>query len=415
MVLIKTADDEEIDKLLEEIESISPQLRYSYSTLCLRYRVKKELEFITKNITKQTSCKYVVSEAWIESYTAYLNGHKKEAPGPLDNTLEKAPKTPKKDVYAVNEKIWKFIMKLYGGGPAIPQVNRAVTTTAQSDSDKYSQPRYVDKMTKSELGLKSYNSSMINSTPINTSFLKPAGLSNEMFYCYMNSSLQCLLGIQELVEYTYQEKYKKLLTSKNPKFWKAFNELVTLYTQSTSRLTPKAIRRIASVYFDPDEQHDSHEFLRYILSGMQDEVNLPKPKKVMEFKDGDSAWEHYKKYNVSIIDEMFAGQLSSKVTCKMCGHVSVAFDPFLDLSLPVIPDKTKNINDCLNTFLKEEEIRDSYACEKCKSKSRVTRKLSINRFPKILVIHLKRFQTFPKKKKISAYIDFPVETMKLTK
>ena len=31
----------------------------------------------------------------------------------------------------------------------------------------------------------------------------------------------------------------------------------------------------------------------------------------------------------------FPGQLKSKVTCKVCGHESVKFDPFTFLSLPL--------------------------------------------------------------------------------
>jgi Ubiquitin C-terminal hydrolase len=33
--------------------------------------------------------------------------------------------------------------------------------------------------------------------------------------------------------------------------------------------------------------------------------------------------------------DLFHGQLKSKVTCKVCGHESVRFDPFNYLSLPL--------------------------------------------------------------------------------
>ncbi len=37
----------------------------------------------------------------------------------------------------------------------------------------------------------------------------------------------------------------------------------------------------------------------------------------------------------SVIVDLFHGQLKSKVTCKVCGHESVRFDPFSILSLPL--------------------------------------------------------------------------------
>jgi len=64
-------------------------------------------------------------------------------------------------------------------------------------------------------------------------------------------------------------------------------------------------------------------------------------------------------------------------------------------------------------FLKEEEIRDSYTCDKCKKKKKVLMKSSITKYPDFLFIHLKRFQTFPRKKKIEDDIEYPVDTMKL--
>ena len=47
------------------------------------------------------------------------------------------------------------------------------------------------------------------------------------------------------------------------------------------------------------------------------------------------AWENHIIRNRSIIVDLFHGQLKSKVTCKVCGHESVRFDPFTYLSLPL--------------------------------------------------------------------------------
>ena len=63
-----------------------------------------------------------------------------------------------------------------------------------------------------------------------------------------------------------------------------------------------------------------------------------------ELKDSDGraddivageAWENHIRRNQSMIVDLYHGQLKSKVTCKVCSHESVKFDPFTYLSLPL--------------------------------------------------------------------------------
>jgi ubiquitin C-terminal hydrolase len=71
----------------------------------------------------------------------------------------------------------------------------------------------------------------------------------------------------------------------------------------------------------------------------------------------------------------------SRVTCKSCNHISKTFDPFLDLSLPIIPGKTRTVTECYGTFSKDEDIKDSYTCEKCKVKGKASKRFTVCRFP----------------------------------
>lgn len=377
---------------------------------------------------------YIVSGSWIAMYTKFLEKKIENPPGPIDNkALSKVYPQNKANTYKLNDQVWRFMTLMYGGGPVIwegapPKAKETLSpaslpvvqnSSVLSDNTmKISDAKTTDTMNRStyaENMKSSYNVDMMSrSTPL-AGRSKPSGLVNELNYCYLNAAAQGLVGLEQLCTYTTKEKYKEALTSKVPKFWRAFHELVSLCNSKASKFTPKQLRKLATMRFSAEEQHDSHEFIRYLLSGMQDEMNLPKPRKAMEFKDSNTAWDYYRKYNNSIIDELFAGQYISRVSCKTCGYISVAFDPFLDISLPIIPQKTKSVDDCLAAFTKEEEIKDSYTCEKCKSKGKASRRLSISRYPKILVIHLKRFQTYPKKKKLSDHITFAVDNMKIRK
>ena len=60
--------------------------------------------------------------------------------------------------------------------------------------------------------------------------------------------------------------------------------------------------------------------------------------------------------NSKIVD-IFVGQLKSTLRCTHCGHCSVTFDPFWDLSLP-IPQKVGpvRLQQCLESFTREETL-----------------------------------------------------------
>ena len=369
---------------------------------------------------KGRSCvTYGISEEWIENYAKYLNGQAKEMPGAIDNhglkTQFKKKQVPE-DTYAVNELLWKFLQKLYGGGPEITCTDKPDSIITLSDLDRISDTYSTEALAMST-GLDSMRSSCKD---IHKNYkydlddkLRPIKLTNSSFFCYMNSCLQTLLGIPDFVEYVCERKYKQIAKKEDLEFWPAIADVAIASRNREYYFTPKSIKKLSRGTFDPHEQHDAHEFLNFLLSGMQDEVNHPQPSKKIEFKDSQTAWIYYKKYNISIVDQLFAGQFVSKVTCRNCENVSITFEPFLDLSLPIISEKTENLDDCLKVFQNEDEMI-SYRCPKCKRHEKALKKISIDKFPRMLIVQLKRFQTYPKKSKIMEQIDFPVDNWTIT-
>lgn len=350
-----------------------------------------------------------------------MNGNSKELPGPIDNQPLKEKLKKKqipKDTYAVNELLWRFLQKMYGGGPEITYKDRP--DSFKFDREKLSETHTThttDTYTRSSDVVDSMRSSILDipksvKLDVEKSF-RPIRMTNPSFYCYMNSCLQALLGIPKFVDYITEEKYKIDTINKNPKFWSAMAEVVNAHSNKDIYFRPKSIQKLSVSQFDPSEQHDAHEFLNFVLTGLQEEINLPQPNKRIEHKNRHTAWAYFKKYNNSIIDELFAGQFTSKVMCTNCKTVSSTFDPFLDLSLPIVATSGATLNDCLAAFQEEEEIIDSYNCVKCKSHQKAKKKLQIEEFPEILIVQLKRFQTYPEKEKIVDHILFPIENWKL--
>ena len=58
------------------------------------------------------------------------------------------------------------------------------------------------------------------------------------------------------------------------------------------------------------------------------------------------AWDNYLKRNDSIIVDIFHGLLKSTLVCPECNKVSVTFDPFCYLSLPLPMKKERLIDVC---------------------------------------------------------------------
>ena len=98
------------------------------------------------------------------------------------------------------------------------------------------------------------------------------------------------------------------------------------------------------------EQQDSQEFLLFLLDGLSEDLNRILKKPYIEKPDSTDemvhnrqaleefakkSWEIYKARNDSVITDLFAGMYKSTVVCPDCDKVSIMFDPFSSLTLPI--------------------------------------------------------------------------------
>ncbi|XP_078059866.1 ubiquitin carboxyl-terminal hydrolase 19 [Mustelus asterias] len=111
----------------------------------------------------------------------------------------------------------------------------------------------------------------------------------------------------------------------------------------------KAIVASKASQFTGYAQHDAQEFMAFLLDGLHEDLNRIQNKPYTETVDSDGrpdevvaeeAWERHKMRNDSFIVDLFQGQYKSKLVCPMCYKVSITFDPFLYLSVP-LPQKQK--------------------------------------------------------------------------
>jgi len=183
------------------------------------------------------------------------------------------------------------------------------------------------------------------------------GLRNLGNTCYMNSSVQCLSNTMELTAFFLAGQHLSELNKDNPigtggRVARAYGELVqSLWCESKKSAQPWDLKRTISHFahqFSGYSQHDSHELLSFLLDALHEDLNRITTKPYVELKEAESepdsvaaqkAWTLHKKRNDSYIVDLMHGQYKSTVTCPQCDKVSITFDPFMSMSLP-IPNRT---------------------------------------------------------------------------
>uniref|UniRef100_UPI003AAF9286 ubiquitin carboxyl-terminal hydrolase 2a isoform X1 n=1 Tax=Centroberyx gerrardi TaxID=166262 RepID=UPI003AAF9286 len=260
------------------------------------------------------------------------------------------------------------------------------------------------------------------------------GLRNLGNTCFMNSILQCLSNTHNLRDYCLHNSHRRDLNNNsrtNTALMEEFAKLIqTMWTSSSSEaVSPSEFKTQIQRYaprFVGYNQQDAQEFLRFLLDGLHNEVNrvTVRPRGTMEDFDhlpdeekGKKMWSKYLEREDSKIVDLFVGQLKSSLTCSHCGFCSTVFDPFWDLSLPIAKKGYGEVSlmDCMRLFTKEDVLDgdEKPTCYRCKARRRCTKKFTVQKFPKILVLHLKRFSEARRTSKLSTFVNFPMKDLDL--
>lgn len=169
----------------------------------------------------------------------------------------------------------------------------------------------------------------------------------------MASGLQCMSNVPVISEFFLNGSYKHDLNEDNPlgcqgRLAEEYAHLLRqVWSGQHNSVAPRTFKKTLAQFcprFSGYQQQDSHEFIAFLLDGLHEDLNRIKKKPYVELKDANGrpdkivsaeSWQNHQLRNDSMIVDNFHGQFKSTVKCPTCEKISVTFDPFCYLTLPL--------------------------------------------------------------------------------
>eukprot|EP00488_Nonionellina_sp_1-RS-2012_P003479 TRINITY_DN7424_c0_g1_i1.p1 TRINITY_DN7424_c0_g1~~TRINITY_DN7424_c0_g1_i1.p1 ORF type:complete len:339 (+),score=124.80 TRINITY_DN7424_c0_g1_i1:705-1721(+) len=170
----------------------------------------------------------------------------------------------------------------------------------------------------------------------------------------MNSIIQCVSNTPHFRTFFTSGQYKPDINRTNPLGMKGelateFSKLVTdVWSGDYKVIAPRSLKHKLSKFapqFSGWQQHDSQEFLAFLLDGLHEDLNLVQTKPYTDKIESqgrtdqtvaDLSWKIYLKRNKSKIVDLFQAQQKSHVICPDCNRNSITFDTYMYLSVPIV-------------------------------------------------------------------------------
>jgi ubiquitin C-terminal hydrolase len=246
--------------------------------------------------------------------------------------------------------------------------------------------------------------------------------------CYINSVLQIFLN-----DSTFLQRVSEISACGSGSITGP-TDIIKVFMDLQNTQIPVSFKKYISNDYDTGYQHDCHELLLYILDKMSTELktdyswNIIKSNSKMLARyneEADKNWTQFKNnFGYTFVNDLYNGQFVCKIECARCRYKRYTFEIFGDIIIdikwssgpvgpitgpagpevptgpagPLIigsrvytrPTVIKKVSSCINEYL-DTQVNSDVLCEKCGAKSDHIRSPRIWKYPKRLIIVLKRF------------------------